>query len=159
GPLAVRVALRIVCRLLQALDYAHAKRFVHRDVKPANILLEERGSKRVVKVADFGLARVYQDSQLSGLTVLGDVGGTPAFMAPEQILDYRNAAPAVDQYSAAATLYNLLTGKYLFDLPTTFPAMCAMILNDDPLPIRVRREDVPEGLAEVIHRALSRAPD
>src|SRR5436189_104546 len=92
-------AVGLVCQLLEALEYAHAKGFVHRDIKPANLLVEEAGGREVPKLADFGLARVYQTSQLSGLTMMGDVGGTVAFMAPEQITHYREAKPPVDQYA------------------------------------------------------------
>src|SRR5205807_2264093 len=83
--------------------HAHGKRFIHRDVKPANLLVAREDGREVVRLADFGLARVYQVSQLSGLTGTGQVGGTPGFMAPEQVTDYRNATPLADQYAAAAT--------------------------------------------------------
>ena len=69
----------------------------------------------MVKLADFGLARAYDACRLSGLTMQGEVGGTPAFMAPEQVTHYRDVKPAADQYSAAATLYYLLTGQYVYD--------------------------------------------
>src|SRR6185312_13533101 len=112
--------------------------FVHRDIKPANILLAEEGDKKSVKLADFGLARVYQESRLSGLTMQGEVGGTLAFMPPEQITDFRKAKPAADQYSAAAALYNLLTGHLLFNLPKAASQQFAQILQEEPIPIRQR---------------------
>jgi hypothetical protein len=159
GALAVARGVNLVCQLLEALDYAHARGFVHRDIKPANLLVSPQGGREVVKLADFGLARVYQSSQLSGLTMSGDIGGTVAFMAPEQITHYREARPPVDQYAAAATLYNLLTAQYIYDLPREFPKQLALILNEDAVSIRKRRPDLPEGLATVIHRALSRVPN
>jgi serine/threonine-protein kinase len=113
GPLPVWTAVRLLCQVLSALAYAHKGGFVHRDIKPSNILVEEKGSKKNVRLADFGLARVYQSSQLSGLTMQGEIGGTFAFMAPEQATHFREARPAADQYSAGATLYNLLTGQHL----------------------------------------------
>jgi serine/threonine-protein kinase len=158
GPLPTPRAVRLVGQLLQALDYAHAKRFVHRDVKPANMLVTEEGGRDVVKVSDFGLARVYQTSKISGLTFKGDLGGTFAFMAPEQITDLRDSRPPVDQYSAGATLYKLLTDRYVYDLPPRLEQQVQTILFTDPVPILSRRADLPAGLAAVVHRALSRDP-
>ena len=75
--------------------------FVHRDIKPSNILIGSKGTKRVVQLADFGLARAYESSKISGLSMQGEVCGTPAFMAPEQVTHYREVKPAADPYSAA----------------------------------------------------------
>jgi serine/threonine-protein kinase len=159
GPLPVGRAVGWMCQVLEALEYAHAKGFVHRDIKPANMLVAEAAGGEVVKLADFGLARVYQASQLSGLTVVSDISGTPAFMPPEQITHYREAKPPADQYSSAATLYHLLTNQHLFDKPRHPLQQLAMILQDKPVPILERRPDLPAGLANVIHRALAREPE
>jgi serine/threonine-protein kinase len=159
GPLPVGRAVGLVCQVLEALEYAHARRFVHRDIKPANVLLTEEGGREVAKLADFGLARVYEASTISGLTMTRDVGGTPAFMPPEQITDYRNVTPAADQYSAAAMLYTLLTGRFIFDLPDDLNGQYGMILRDEPVPIRSRCRDIPKGLAQAIHRALEKAAE
>lgn len=158
GPLPIGVAVRLLCQLLQALEHAHAEGFVHRDIKPANILIADLGGKKRVKLADFGLARVYQTSQLSGLTLAGDIGGTTKFMPPEQITHYRDVKPTADQYSTAATLYNLLTGAAVYDFKGGGIEAIAMILDEDPVPIRTRRSDLPDKLARVIHRALAREP-
>jgi serine/threonine-protein kinase len=158
GPLAVGRAVRWTCQVLEALQYAHARGFVHRDIKPANVLIAPAEGREVAKLADFGLARVYQASRLSGLTMAGDVGGTLAFMAPEQITNFRDVAPAADQYGAAAALYYLLTGQFLFDLPTLVPQQLVAILQEEPVPIRSRRPDVPEALADAIHRGLAKEP-
>lgn len=158
GPLDIARAVRLACELLEALQYAHARQFVHRDVKPANLMVTTQDGREAVKVVDFGLARVYQASRLSGLTITGQVGGTAAFMAPEQISDFRDARPPVDQYAAAATLYYLLTGKHVYDYPASSQKRLLMILQDDPVPLRSRRADLPEALAAVIHRALAREP-
>ena len=158
GPLPIGRAVELVCQLLRALDYAHAKGFVHRDVKPANMLLTQEGSRDVVKLSDFGLARIYQTSKMSGLTQSNDLGGTAPYMAPEQINDLRATKPPADQYSAAATLYKLLTDRFIYDFPERLNATIMKILLEDPVPIRQRRPDLPEGLAAVIHRALARDP-
>jgi serine/threonine-protein kinase len=158
GPIAVRAAVRIITQVLQALEYAHNLRFVHRDIKPANILLERDNQRLRAKLADFGLARIYQASQLSGLTLKNDVGGTMEFMPPEQITNYRDVEPAADQFSAAATLYNLLTARFIRNLPTNLSARLDQIMNLDAIPIRERRADLSPELAAVIHRALEREP-
>jgi eukaryotic-like serine/threonine-protein kinase len=159
GPLPIAGAVDLVCQLLEALAYAHAQGFVHRDVKPANVLVTRADGHATVHLADFGLARTYQASPLSGLTVLGQVGGTVAFMAPEQVTHFREAKPPVDQYAAAATLYHLLTGHFVFDFPSQPQKRMLMLLQDEPVPLQTRRPEVPENLAGVLHRALAKEPE
>ncbi len=159
GPLPIQAAVRLIGQLLRALEYAHDKGFVHRDIKPGNILVPQVGGVRTVKLTDFGLARTYRASQLSGLTVHGNIGGTIPFMPPEQILSFRKVQPPTDQYSAAATLYNLLTDKYTYDFPRNSVEALALILEQEPVPVRQRRPEIPVPLAAVIHRALARKPD
>jgi serine/threonine-protein kinase len=156
GPWPIPRAVGLICQLLEALEYAHSRGFVHRDVKPANLLVTEGEKGEEVRLLDFGLARVYQASKLSGLTLAGQIGGTAPFMAPEQIHHFRECQPPVDQYAAAATLYTLLTGKYIHDFPKPFQERLLMVLQDRAVPIRSRRAEVPEELAAVIHRALAK---
>ncbi len=158
GKLPIRRAVRITLQLLTALRYAHAEGFVHRDIKPSNLLVTASGAEDVVKLTDFGLARAYQASGLSGLTMTGDIGGTIGYMAPEQITDFRGAQPATDQYAAAATLYYLLTRKFVHDFPQDTGKRLMMILDQQPVPIVDRRPGIPEGLAKAIHRALAHDP-
>jgi serine/threonine-protein kinase len=159
GPLPVRTAVAIICQALDALAYAHARGFVHRDVKPANLLVTSERLPYAVHLSDFGLARQYEASQISGLTLAGNIGGTLGYMPPEQILDFRTVRPPADQYGAAATLYVLLTGTHAYDLPKDYVHGMLAVLSDDPVPIRLRRPDVPEELAVLIHRALARLPE
>ncbi len=159
GPLPTARAVNILCQALEGLDHAHQEKFVHRDIKPANLLVSEAGPREICRVADFGLGRMYQASRISGLTLLGDVGGTLPFMAPEQILDYRHAQPTADIYSAAVTLYHLLTGRFVYDFENDeVPNRIKKILSQPPIPIRHRRPDIPSGLADIIHQALNRDP-
>jgi eukaryotic-like serine/threonine-protein kinase len=156
GPMKPKIAVRMMCQVLAGLGHAHEQGFVHRDIKPANILLHTVDGKRVAKLADFGLARAFDSSRMSGLTMQGELGGTPAFMAPEQVTHYRDVTPAADQYSIAATLYNLLTGTFPHNLPKNVGQALVVILTEDSVPIRVRRPDIDAGLANAIHCAMSR---
>ena len=105
-------------------------------------MISTEDGRETLKLADFGLARTYQASHLSGLTIEGGLGGTALFMPPEQILNFRYVQPSADQYAAAATLYHLLTNKYLTN--TAAPCRnCSKLLLNDPVPIRTRRPDVP----------------
>jgi serine/threonine-protein kinase len=95
---------------------------------------------------------------MSGLTLEGDLGGSPAFMAPEQFTELRTAFPAVDQYSAGALLYYLMTARYPYDFPERLEQKIMKILLEDPVPVRARRHDLPEELTAIIDRALARKP-
>jgi serine/threonine-protein kinase len=159
GPLPAGRAVAWAVQLLGALADAHGRGFVHRDVKPANLLIARAGDSEAVKLADFGLARAYQASRLSGLTVTGGRGGTPAFMPPEQALDFRSAKPAADQYAAGATLYFLLTGRHVLDHRGSVAEWFRQVLESEPVPLRSRRPDLPGPLADVVHRALARRPE
>jgi serine/threonine-protein kinase len=158
GPFPIGRAVGQVCQLLDALEYAHDRGFVHRDIKPSNMLVKQVDGQEVVMLADFGLARVYNESIFSGLTMIGEVGGTIAFMPPEQISNFREAKPAADQYGAGATLYKLLTGKFIYDLPPEFEQQLLMIMHKPPVAIQTRRPDIPRDLAIVIHRSLAKNP-
>jgi pSer/pThr/pTyr-binding forkhead associated (FHA) protein len=158
GPMPLGRAVDWALQLLGALQHAHEKGFVHRDVKPSNLLVTAKGGSEVVKLSDFGLARAYESSRMSGLTLTGTAGGTPKYMPPEQVLDMRTVKPPADQYSAAATLYYLLTAKPIFPKPQGYEQVFRQILQDDPIPIQSRRADLPSGLCTAIHKALSREP-
>ena len=158
-PLSVGLAVGLVCQALDALAYAHDLGFVHRDIKPRNVLVARQANRPHVKLTDFGLARIYLTSPLSGLTITGHVAGTSGFMAPEQVTDFRKVRPTADQYSAGAMLYYLLTGKKVYDFPPEIQNQLLMILQEDPIPIRSRRAEIPAELAAIVDRALARAPE
>ncbi|HZT81488.1 MAG TPA: FHA domain-containing serine/threonine-protein kinase [Gemmataceae bacterium] len=158
-PAPVGQVVCLACQMLEALAYAHARGYVHRDIKPGNLLLAEQSGRLFVKLADFGLARAYQESSLSRISRTGEAGGTLAFMAPEQLTDFHRAGPAADQYSAAATLYNLLTGRYVHDLEGLADYQrLKQVIEGKPVPVGQRGRDLPAGLAAAIDRALAREP-
>jgi serine/threonine-protein kinase len=159
APMPIPRAINLIRQLIDALNYAHQKGVVHRDIKPANLLISTVNGRENLSVTDFGLARTYQSSSISGLTVTGQIGGTTPFMAPEQIIQFRDVKPTADQYAVAATLYNLLTKSYVFDFPRTISEQLLMVLQSTPIRIEQRRPDIPAPLAEVIHRGLSRLPE
>jgi serine/threonine-protein kinase len=158
GKWSLRSAVRVIREVLNGLAYAHEAGFVHRDIKPANILLGRGQTGYSVKLADFGLARVYEASQISGLSHEGEFGGTLRFMPPEQMTDYRNVTPASDQFSAAATLYHLLTGHFIHELDARKHVPVVSVLDGQAVPIRDRRPELPEEFANALHRALERDP-
>jgi serine/threonine-protein kinase len=159
GPLPIGRATRIIRQVLSALVYAHGEGIVHRDLKPANVLLTSDADGDLARVADFGLARAYLESPISGLTISREVLGTPAFMPPEQIVSFRTVRPAGDQYAAAATLYFLLAGVPPYSLSKSPQEFYKCILQEDPRRIDTHRADVPGELVQIVHRGLERDPD
>ena len=157
-PFKRRTYAAIIAQVLEGLQHAHSQGFVHRDIKPGNILLSRSGDMLHVKLADFGLAKNYSNAGLSGMTLEGELLGTCAFMPPEQILYARDIKPAADIYSCGATLYYHIANNYphLYQ-PDKHPL--ATVLEDDPVPIVTRVMDLPQGLAEIIHTALARRPE
>jgi serine/threonine-protein kinase len=158
GRFAVGRAVRLVCQLLEALTEAHGNGVVHRDVKPSNILVHNAATGEEVRLADFGLAKMYQSNDVAqALTLPGVAGGTLAFASPEMLTDFRLAGPLSDQYGAAATLYNLLTDGFLHDANNAVQ-MLDCIRHCDAVPLEQRRPELPAELAAAIHRAVNREP-
>ncbi len=161
GPLdmagRVKVACGILCQAAEALGHAHARGFVHRDIKPANLLVRRAGKKLRVKLADFGLAKNFEKSGLSGMTRSGEVRGSLPYMAPEQLLDCKSVQPAADIYSAGATLYQLLSGQTPHDFPRGQDPF-RVLLEESPVPLGQRCPALPAAMAELVHRAMARDP-
>ncbi len=151
GRLPLATVVRLATQALAGLRFAHERGFVHRDLKPDNILLARDGT---AKLADFGLAKSFQQAGLSGMTATGMVAGTYLFMPREQLTRFRRTRPASDVWSMAATLYCLLTGRYVRDFGADEDPL-AVILRGGIVPIRERDPSLPEDLAGVIDRALS----
>lgn len=158
--MSVPAAARIGIQLLSALDYAHRKGYVHRDIKPSNLLVIGLDARPSIKLSDFGLAKSFRDDAgFTGLTHQGDVGGSVGFLAPDQIRDFREVKEPADIYSAGATLYYLLTGKYPFlDFDPTRADAYTMVLEHPPVPLRVHRPDVPDALDRALRKSLEKQP-
>ena len=148
-PQKVRLSCWTISRVLQALEYAHQQGFVHRDVKPSNILAYREAHRLQVKLGDFGLAKCYDDAGLSAMTDDYSVRGTLAYMSPEQLHDSRSVGPKSDLFSAAACLYRLLTGKH--------PKMTARGVECDPAVLKAAK--LPPQLFRWIESAMQPAPD
>src|SRR5207237_6575082 len=99
GRLPYAQAIDIVGQSLDALAYAHTKGYIHRDIKESNILISGAAPNLVAKLTDFGLAKSFTQSGMSGITMAGDMAGTFAYMPPEQIRDFRNIRPTSDIYA------------------------------------------------------------
>ncbi|MCB5166734.1 serine/threonine protein kinase [Streptomyces bambusae] len=157
GPLPLAAAIRIATQVASALDAAHDHDLVHRDVKPANILVAagtDEDHPEHVYLADFGLTK--KSLSLSGITTVGDIVGTVNYMAPEQIdglaLDGR-----CDQYSLGCVVHELLTGAPPFQRDNDFLVLMAHKTDLPPL-VSAVRPDLPGGVDEVVGRALAKVP-
>jgi tRNA A-37 threonylcarbamoyl transferase component Bud32 len=154
GPLPVAAACDHVRQAALGLQHAHERGMVHRDVKPDNLMLTPDGT---VKVLDFGLAALTAERGPGGLTEVNVLMGTPAYMAPEQAEDARQADTRADVYSLGCTLYHLLTGSVPYPAPTALLKILAH--REQPLPpLRAVRPEVPEGLEAVLARLLAKKP-
>ena len=155
GVLTDRDALRIGLALCGALEHAHGRGVVHRDVKPQNVIVPEapRSAEGVAKLADFGVAHLAGDD---ALTRTGDVVGTLAYMAPEQAAGKR-VDERVDLYSLALVLYEVLAGEN--PVRAGSPAATARRVGTVLPPLRRARKDLPEELCAAIDRALRPRPD
>jgi len=151
GPVPFPEMLHIVRDIASALDLAHGRGIVHRDIKPHNILLDEQGN---AVLTDFGIARVLSDSQV--ITV-DKVVGTPAYMAPELIADRGPITPAVDIYALGMTLYHALAGTHPFGDRPTMQMMWAQV--NEVLPtLEDSHPELPGGTDAVLQRALAKEP-
>jgi serine/threonine protein kinase len=150
GPLPPARAGSLGAQVLDALGHAHRVGIVHRDLKPANLMLSEYGA---VKIMDFGIARVVGTEHL---TSDGLMMGTPAYMAPEQVLATDVDARA-DLYSVGVVIYRLLSGNLPFKADTAI-AMAHKQLKDPPTPLRQFRAELPPWCEDVLWRALAKSP-
>ena len=151
GPLAPLDAARVLEEVALALDYAHARGVIHRDIKPENILLE-RGSNSAV-VTDFGIARLMEAAPA---TATGQVLGTVHYMSPEQVLGERVDGRS-DVYSLGVVGFKMVTGQLPFDSKSATAVLVEHVMKEPPK-VRVIGPGVPEQLAAIIDRCLSKDP-
>ena len=159
GKYPIPQACRMACQVLRGLEQAHEMGFVHRDIKPENILIGRTPEGLVAKISDFGLAKSYRSSGLGDLTISGEMRGTIPYMPPEQMLEFKTVLPSGDLYATAATLYYLIAGQFIYDQVALAGDLIRSLLEESPVPIQQRRSDVPDGLAAVLMKCLSRDPE
>ncbi|HOL19691.1 MAG TPA: PhoPQ-activated protein PqaA family protein [Candidatus Hydrogenedens sp.] len=140
-------------QIAEALYLAHQAGIVHRDVKPANILVDENG---IVKLTDFNLARL-RDTSLTPLTGEHNVLGTPAYMSPEQCLG-KEATPQSDLYSLGVVLYFIFTGSLPFEADN-YLALMRQHTDTPPTPVRLINPDLPVALEKLISQCLTKNPE
>ncbi len=144
-----REKIRIVRQIAEGLDYAHKREIVHRDVKPANIIITEGN---VPKLTDFGLAR-FPDSSL---TMSGTILGTPNYMAPEQVQGKKVDARS-DFFALSVIFYEMLTNEKPF-AGETITTVIYRVVNDDPIPPTRLNRDLPGSIDPMIAKALAKSP-
>ncbi|MEJ2735606.1 MAG: protein kinase, partial [Anaerolineae bacterium] len=151
GPLPMGKAVDIAIQLADALDYAHREGLIHRDVKPANVLLTRSGRP---KLADFGIVQALHER--SALTLPGSSPGTPMYMSPEQA-EGQATDSRTDIYSLGIVLYEMLTGRPPFSAPFAMATLYQQV-NEPPTPIRQLQPQVPRWLETTINTALAKDP-
>ena len=151
GPLELSESLHCISQVLDALAYAHARGVVHRDIKPANIMITPSG---VVKLMDFGIARMQADRQL---TKTGTTVGSLYYMSPEQI-NGEQPDPRSDLYSLGVTLYEMVTGRRPFVGDSDYSIMAAHLQNKPVAPMEIIA-GVPLDLNDIILMAIAKDPE
>jgi serine/threonine protein kinase len=147
--LPLSTTLQLVQEVAEALHYAHAQGVVHRDIKPANILVDENGH---AKIADFGIAKLNQ----TNVTLHGQLLGSPAYMAPEQLSD-GDVDGRSDLFSLGVILYYMLTGHRPFQGNST-TTVCFKLVNHEPLPVSSFQAKLSPELDRIVSRAMAKDP-
>ncbi|MGH8119504.1 MAG: protein kinase domain-containing protein [Gammaproteobacteria bacterium] len=146
--LPVAKVVEIIFKCAKALDYAHRQGVVHRDIKPTNILVTENYD---IKIGDFSIAHITKLDATESTQPMGTMG-SPRYMSPEQLREDTVTGQS-DLFSLGLVMYELLCGKHPF-AADNFSRLLNRILNEDPLPLRDVRQDIPESLQEIVTRAM-----
>jgi serine/threonine protein kinase/tetratricopeptide (TPR) repeat protein len=156
GPLPLDEVAYLIQQVGSALHYAHRQGIVHRDVKPANVLIDTEGN---AFVSDFGIARILDESARRGksLTMTGSSVGTPAYMAPEQIQGQAHVDERVDIYALGVLLFEMVTGELPFQGPSLVQLLYQHLKDPVPDP-RALRPELPPTLGNVIQQAMAKEP-
>ena len=158
GKLNYLEVVKIIEQTLAALHFAHSLGFVHRDIKEQNILVDGTYPRYISKLTDFGLAKSFKQSGMSGVTMVGDVAGTIAYMPPEQVRDFKEVKPPSDIYAIGMTAYSLMTGAHALDLsPRAGISETVKAIFEKPIiPLAQRQPDIPLRVAAVIETAIAK---
>ncbi len=158
GKLNFKEVVKIIEQTLAALDFAHGLGFVHRDIKEQNILVDGKYPNYTAKLTDFGLSKSYKQTGMSGVTMVGDVAGTIAYMPPEQVRDFKEVRPPSDIYAVGMTAYSLITGAHALDIsPKAGISETVKAIFEKPIiPISTRVPEVPIKVSAVIETALAK---
>lgn len=160
GQLPCRETVSIISQALDALSYAHSKGYIHRDIKDQNILVSGSAPNFTAKLTDFGLAKSFTQSGMSGVTMAGESAGTISYMPPEQIRNFRDVRPQSDIYAVGMTTYSLLTGTLALTLDRTSSAAETIkaIFEQPAIPLNQRAPHLPPRVCEIVDRALLKDP-
>lgn len=150
GQMEMETALRFVLEIAEALNYAHSQGVIHRDIKPANILVTDDGH---AKIADFGVARL----NYAMTTHTGQIFGSPAYMAPEQLMRGQSDARS-DLFSVGVMLYSMLTGFRPFQ-GNSAETVCFKVMNVEPVPVTSFQTTIHPALDRVVLKAIAKEPD
>ncbi|MHC4472089.1 MAG: protein kinase domain-containing protein [Planctomycetota bacterium] len=156
GKLATDFSVSIMLQALKGLVFAHARGVVHRDLKPGNILVARQNGDVHASIADFGLAKNFQHAGLSGITTTDTFGGSWPFIPREQLTAFKYSKPISDVFSMGATLYNMITGDYVYDFGED--NHIRVVLEGRTVPVRDRNPSIPKELAAVVERAAEPDP-
>ena len=152
-PMSIRQAAELIAKVARTVHYAHEHGILHRDIKPGNILLDEKGEPHLT---DFGLARLVESESTVTRTV--DVLGTPSYMAPEQAAgNNASVSSATDVYGIGAVLYQLLTGQPPFAGGTTYETI-KLLLDTEPRQPRLLNPKIDRDLSTICLKCLEKDP-
>jgi len=160
GYLAYPEGITIISQALDALAFAHQQGYIHRDFKDQNILVSGRSANLVAKLTDFGLAKSFTHSGMSGVTMAGEMAGTLAYMPPEQLRNFRDVKPQSDIYAVGMTAYSLLSGSLALDLSSKSSVNDTIraIFEQPAVPLQRRAPHIPPVVCDIIDRALAKDP-